>query len=658
MVYGDGVYGGCGPYGADCSPAPLPFNPEHCDICAERWRFEATDLRTGIVKAVLHPINATWEEQYSKPGVGSMLVATLDPSADDIWPHSTGLYISRVNPDGSREGHWGGYVEAFQASSGGATNIGLQSIDDYLNHRLLATEDAGLAYSTPGYVPSPDGGTTPIVPGTGLPQTTIAKQLVEIALAGNGQIPLIPIDRGSTKIRVRHWDAWEFKNIGEAIQQLTEVGGEGGGVTYKLEHRFFENPGRWVTEMIFSDELNVNRNVVLRSDYEAWGYGLSVDAQRQATRIYGVGFGEGTSQMFSVAVDEAASLPEFQATLAWKDVKLPATLDDHTVGAVTQFRDPTSNPSMVVVGLESPAPPPEELQVGDIVEAEIAYGLITFKGDGDEAKLARLTAQTYRVSAEDAVSRTLVLTPLIRPSLSIKTQVPAKAPPPETPEQGANPPAMTPIAAPAPQYPAQVLDLSIWKLTLPTGSSGSPDEIKQPKLATYSHPDLFHTVTGPGVLFKAPQDGVTTPNSQNTRTELREMKPGGTSNASWSSGKMEAELAFTHLPSSKPHVVGMQVHDANDDVSVLRLEGTDLWITNGDNTHGKKIMSGYQLGTKITVRLEVGGGDVRWFLNGVQAHLIGKNVSGGYFKAGAYQQAGHSGSDYGEVIIYKLKVTH
>src|SRR5690242_20198680 len=33
--------------------------------------------------------------------------------------------------------------------------------------------------------------------------------------------------------------------------------------------------------------------------------------------------------------------------------------------------------------------------------------------------------------------------------------------------------------------PAQVLNLTNWKITLPIGSSGNPTEIKQPQLATY-----------------------------------------------------------------------------------------------------------------------------------------------------------------------------
>lgn len=616
-----------------------------CDVCGQGWRVEATHLHTGIVKAVLHPTQAHWEEEYSRPGRAHLTASVVGPAITDVWAHTTGLYISRVNPDGTRDGYFGGYIESCPPDPDREDlfQIGAQPLDEYPFHQFLADEDTGLAYSTPGYSAGP-----PVVPGAGKAQTLIALDMLNYAVAGSAYIPLIGQAGPSTHNRVRAWTANDFKNLGEAIRELVD---EADGLTYRLTHQFFEGPARWQTIIRFDDELNIDRGTVVRSGFEAWLSSLDVDGKDQASRIYGIGAGAGADQMFSVAYDEDAPLPEFRKTVAWKDVTVPATLDEYTVGAVTRYRDPVTTPAFTLVGLEDV--PPETLQTGDILTPEIGYGVHTFRD-----QQARVVGQAWDIATDKPVTRAVTLEPVIRPSLSVKTQTPAKAPVPSTPEQATDPPPQTPIAAPAPALPSQVLDLSNWKLTLPIGSSGKPTEIKQPALATYTHPEFFHTVSGPGVLFKAPQNGVTTPNSQNTRTELREMRNNGRDNASWSSGTMEAELAFTHLPASKPHVVGMQIHDASDDVSVLRLEGTDLWTTRGDNTHGTKIMSGYQLGTRIKVKVTVGGGDIRWFLNGTQVALIGKNVSGGYFKAGAYQQAGHSGSDYGEVIIYSLKVTH
>lgn len=413
-VYSAGCYGGSG-----------------CCICGEGWRIEATNLATGVVKAVLHPISMEWQEVYSKPGQGSLMVPTRDPSADDIWPHQTGIYISRVQPDGTRRCNFGGYVETFSGTSGGATTLGLQPLDEYPFHRLLVDDDEGLAYSTPGYVDADN-------PGPGLSQTQIAVDLLNYAVAGSGYIPLRGVATASTQLRVRHWDPWQFKNLGEATQELVN---DINGVKYQLTHQFFENPARWVTTQTFSDELNVDRGVVLRGDFEGWQYGLEVDAKDQGSRVYGVGTGEGAAQMFSVAYDVDAGLPEFQKTLAWKDVSIPATLDDYTRGAVTNYRDPASTPSMTIAGLDEV--PPETLLVGDIVYPEMGYGVITYRGEQ-----SRLSSIAWRVGVDEPVSRTLSFLPIIRPSLSVKTQVPAVEPPPTTPEQGDNPPPTTPIAPP------------------------------------------------------------------------------------------------------------------------------------------------------------------------------------------------------------------
>lgn len=642
MVYGDLVYGQACVYGGDLTCDP-PGNNTACDVCGQGWRIEATHLHTGVVKAVLLPTTARWEEEYSRPGRGSMSASVIGPAADDSWAHTTGIFISQVFPDGTRRARFGGYAESFEPDPDieGLFQIGLQPMDEYPTHQFLADEDAGIAYTTPEYVDADN-------PGPGKSQTEIALDMLNYATAGLAALPLSGVAGPSNHLRVRAWTATDFKNLGQAISELVD---EPDGLTYRLEHQFFENPARWETIIRYDDELNTVATIPIREGVEAWGTTLSVDGKDQAGRVYGIGAGTGTDLMFSVAYDADGSLPEFRKTVAWKDQVVPEALDSLTIGAVTRYRDPATTPAFTLMGLHQVTP--EQLRIGDIITPEIGYGVYTFRGEQ-----ARVVGQAWELTVGKPVTRAVTLEPVIRPSLSVKTQTPAVAPQAETPEQGENPPPETPIEPPVPSLPSQVLDLTNWKLTLATGSEGDPDEIKQPQLASYSHPDWFHTTSGPAVLFRVPQDGVTTPNSKNTRTELREMRNGGKDNASWSSGTMEAVLAFTELPPGKPHVVAMQIHDKDDDVSVLRLEGTDLWTTNGDNTHGTKIMSGYQLGTFIKVKVVAGGGTIRWFLNDSEVASLSKSVSGGYFKAGAYQQAGNSGSGFGEVIFKSLVVTH
>jgi hypothetical protein len=215
--------------------------------------------------------------------------------------------------------------------------------------------------------------------------------------------------------------------------------------------------------------------------------------------------------------------------------------------------------------------------------------------------------------------------------------------------------------------PADVLDLTNWKLTLPTGSAGSPTEIKQPALASYTNSPYF-VVAGDGVQFRAPVNGVTTSGSSNPRSELREMANNGTSNASWSSTSGTHTLvvreSFDVLPSVKPHLVGAQIHDADDDVTVFRLEGSSLYVTNGDTTHHKLVTSSYVLGTVYEAKFVVTGGKVKAYYNGVLQTTISKSFSGAYFKAGAYTQANCSNSspcaatNYGQTTLHSLAVSH
>ena len=216
--------------------------------------------------------------------------------------------------------------------------------------------------------------------------------------------------------------------------------------------------------------------------------------------------------------------------------------------------------------------------------------------------------------------------------------------------------------------PASVLNLTNWKLTLPvdTSHAGSPDEIKQPELATFVDANYFHlNSTSNGVVFKAHCGGYTTSGSGYPRSELREMTSGGSANASWSTTSgthtMEIRQAITHLPDVKPHVVAGQIHNAADDVIVFRLEGSKLFVDqNGVN--GPVLTTNYKLGDIFTVKFVVRNGGVECYYNGQYIYTYPVSTSGCYFKAGCYTQSNTSKGDaptaYGEVVVYNVTVTH
>jgi hypothetical protein len=213
------------------------------------------------------------------------------------------------------------------------------------------------------------------------------------------------------------------------------------------------------------------------------------------------------------------------------------------------------------------------------------------------------------------------------------------------------------------KLPAEVLDLKNWKLTLPIGA---PDEIKQPALATYQHPEYFHLNDArDGVVFRAHCGGATTSGSGYPRSELREMIKDGTANAAWSpsSGihKMVVREAITHLPVAKPDVVAAQIHDASDDVIEIRLRDKLLFVEHDGANYGT-LDADYKLGTTFTVEIRVTSGKLEVFYNTVKKVDRATSGSGYYFKAGCYTQSNASTGDaptaYGEVVIYDVDVTH
>ncbi|MDI5976861.1 polysaccharide lyase family 7 protein [Amycolatopsis magusensis] len=221
--------------------------------------------------------------------------------------------------------------------------------------------------------------------------------------------------------------------------------------------------------------------------------------------------------------------------------------------------------------------------------------------------------------------------------------------------------------------PAQVLDLKNWKITLPVDDPAQvgpqPLEIRQPRLKGYAvDPWFVPTAACDGVRFRSAVNGVTTPNSSYPRSELHEMTRAGTQHISWppdsGSHTMVIDQTITHLPNDKPHVVAGQIHDGEDDVTVFRLEGQKLYVTNGDDPNYALIDENYVLGTRFQAKFEVRDGRIEASYNGVPKVTLPATFAGAYFKAGAYTQANCARSapceagNFGEVIIHGLSVTH
>jgi poly(beta-D-mannuronate) lyase len=207
--------------------------------------------------------------------------------------------------------------------------------------------------------------------------------------------------------------------------------------------------------------------------------------------------------------------------------------------------------------------------------------------------------------------------------------------------------------------PGQVLDLSSWKISLPT--TPDPTQIVMPELADYSDPS-FRVVSA--VQFTAPVGGGVQNGSKYPRSELREMNPDGTA-AAWSTtqGRHSMQLVqrITHLPTVKSELVAGQIHDAHEYVVLIRLSSTELSVEYDGESIGM-LDDEYVLSTVFTLRIEASGGFIDVLYNGkLKAHQADTR-DGCYFKAGCYTQSnnstGDAPGDFGRVEILELTVQH
>lgn len=365
-------------------------------VCGNEFRFEVADLKTGIVRGVLHPVSADWETRLNEHGPGTLVLATGDVLVRDIWPHRNVVYITRLEGGSATPeapvAEYAGIIEQFSASAEGTTMVGLLGIEHYLNHRVISDV-------------SPGGG-----PGgysvTNRSQTLIGKDLVELAPG----IQLFAEAESSTILRDRNYEPWEYKSIGEAVKQLTEVRD---GPDWTTTHTKAIN-GVWSSTMTFSNEAGTEREVVLRSDREVHRYGLEVDATNQATFVVGLGSGEEESMLTAEAKDNSGTYVRFDAVPAWKDVSELDTLQSHVDGYLDDHQEPFAAPNFTIVGLDTD---PELTQLGDVITLDLSFGAVTYKGK------ARIISRAWRLG-DAVVERTFEVVPLQRASEAILSQVP------------------------------------------------------------------------------------------------------------------------------------------------------------------------------------------------------------------------------------------
>jgi hypothetical protein len=222
--------------------------------------------------------------------------------------------------------------------------------------------------------------------------------------------------------------------------------------------------------------------------------------------------------------------------------------------------------------------------------------------------------------------------------------------------------------------PGGNFNLAIWQLQLPIGSPGAPTTIQPAQLkgaSGYTNASYFWTDKNDGSMtFWAPEKGVTTPNSNYARTELREMNSNGSA-ADWT-------LAGNHTLSAELRVVSVtknvcvgQVHLGSGGSSTKPLLelyyhsngdiylGTENSPDGGQTTH---YITNVALGAHFTYVINVTGNKINLTVNGAKTSYsipTSFNAYKQYFKAGSYNQSSSDSTTNGaKVKFYSLTVSH
>ncbi len=222
--------------------------------------------------------------------------------------------------------------------------------------------------------------------------------------------------------------------------------------------------------------------------------------------------------------------------------------------------------------------------------------------------------------------------------------------------------------------PGGNFDLSVWELQEPVGSPGSPTTIPSSELqgADGYQDSYFYTDTRDGAMtFWDPEAGVTTPNSNYARSELREMNSDGSA-ADWSLSGTHTLSATLRVVSVTSNVCVGQIHLGTGGSSTKPLvelyyhsngdivAGTENSPSGGQTTH---TVGNVPIGKTWSYTLGVSGGDtIDLTVNGSTTHYAipsSFDAYHQYFKAGSYNQSSSDSTTNGaRVAFYGLTVSN
>jgi hypothetical protein len=228
--------------------------------------------------------------------------------------------------------------------------------------------------------------------------------------------------------------------------------------------------------------------------------------------------------------------------------------------------------------------------------------------------------------------------------------------------------ALNPDVAPGGNF-----NLSVWELQLPVGSPGSPTTILPSQLEGangYQNPSYFWTDKNDGSMtFWDPESGVTTPNSNFARTELRQMNSNGTA-ANWTLAGNHTLSADLRVVSVTSNVCVGQVHLGTGGTSTKPLaelyyhSDGDIYLGTENSPSGGQTLHyiiNVALGVQWTYVINVNGNTLNLTVNGNKtSYSIPASFDSydQYFKAGDYNQSSSSSTTNGaKVKFYSLAIS-
>ena len=288
-----------------------------------QYRYLAADLRDNTIREEIPFTDVSYSRVLNRPGAFSASLPTRHAKAlrGTLDPGRTAIYIER---DGVPR--WGGILWTARAASG-RVQFGGEGFWSYFRRRVIG--------ATKTY--------------TSTDQLAIARDLIDYAQGiFGGNLGVVVGSETSGVLRDRTYFDYELKNIGEAVEQLSEVingfdfgidiskSGESFVKTFRLDYPM---RGR-STEFVF----DLTRNI----ESVEWG----IDATKQANKVWAIGAGEEDDQL-QVSVTNTSLLgisdPLLEDVLTLKDVSVVDTLVGHAQAEIRQRLFPVESlPSLTI----------------------------------------------------------------------------------------------------------------------------------------------------------------------------------------------------------------------------------------------------------------------------------------------------------------------